>query len=329
MSAVNWSLAVGLVAIFAALFLVAVTVLGSLGRSGEQRDLAGRIARYGPRHGGTQHTGDPGGGKATVQSVALDVTKRLISPAAQQRLSGRLELAAVPRKPAEWVLLGGCVGVVIAAAVSILTRDVIIGVLVGAVVGWLSMWMLLNFLIRRRRSAFADQLPDLLQLLASSLLSGFSLLQGLDAVVRETSQPAAAEFARALAEARFGAELEDCLDTIADRMDSDDLRWTVMAIRIQRGIGGNLAEVLSTTVSTIRERGFLRRHVRALSAEGRLSAYVLIGLPLAAGAYLFVTSPSYMRPLYTTGVGQFLLAGAFVLVVIGAVLMRQMIKVEY
>lgn len=326
----TWSLAVGVTAIFAAVFLIAVTVLISLGRSGEQRDLAGRIARYGPRHGSTQYNGELGGaGAGTVRSVALDVTKRLMSSEAQRHLSGRLELAAIRRKPAEWVLLGVGVGVVIAAAVGALTGNIIIGVLAGAVVGWLGMRMLLNFLIRRRRSAFADQLPDLLQLLGSSLLSGFSLLQALDAVVREASQPAAGEFARALAEARLGADLEDCLDTVADRMGSDDLRWTVMAIRIQRGIGGNLAEVLATTVSTIRERGFLRRHVHALSAEGRLSAYVLIALPILAGGYLFITDPTYMRPLYTTGVGQFLLAGAFVLMVLGALVMRQMIKVKY
>jgi len=325
---VNWALAVGVVAIFAAVFLVAVTVLGALGRAGEQRDLAGRIDRYGPRHGVSLRADDASGEKGTVHSVAVDMTKRLISPAAQQRLSGRLELAGVTRKPAEWVLLGVGVGVVVAAAVGIPARNVIIGVLAGVVVGWLTPWLLLNYLIRRR-NAFAEQLPDLLQLLASSLLSGFSLLQALDAVVRETSQPAAGEFARALAQARIGADLEDCLDVIAERMGSDDMRWTVMAIRIQRGIGGNLAEVLSTTVSTIRERGFLRRHVQALSAEGRLSAYVLIALPLVAFAYLFLTDPSYMRPLYTTGVGQFMLVGAFVLVVIGAVLMRQMIKVEY
>jgi Flp pilus assembly protein TadB len=327
---VNWSLAVGLGAIFTALFLVAAIVLGSLARGGDHRDLAGRIARYGPRHGTSQGAADPNGaGKESVRSVAVDVTKRLMSPEAQQRLASRLELAAVARKPAEWVLLGGCVAVVVAAAVSVLTGNVIIGVPVGAVVGWFGMRMLLDFLIRRRRGAFADQLPDLLQLLASSLTSGFSLLQGLDAVVRETPQPAAGEFARALAEARLGGDLEDCLETVADRMGSDDLRWTVMAIRIQRGIGGNLAEVLSTTVSTIRERGFLRRHVHALSAEGRLSAYVLTALPLVVGGYLFLTNPTYMRPLYTTGVGQFMLAGAFVLMVTGALLMRQLIKVKY
>ena len=198
----------------------------------------------------------------------------------------------------------------------------------GALIGWFGMRMLLNFLIRRRRAAFAEQLPDVLQLLASSLRSGFSLQQALDAVVRETGPPAGPEFTRALAEARLGAELEIGMETIADRMASDDLRWTVMAIRIQRGIGGNLAEVLTTTVHTIRERGYLRRQVHALSSDGRLSAYILVGLPVVIGAILFLAKPSYMRPLYTTHVGLLLLAGAVVLQVAGALLMRQMIKVE-
>jgi Flp pilus assembly protein TadB len=323
----SWSLVGGLGAICAALFILAVTVFGSLARAGQHRDLAGRIAGYGPRHGASQAT-DEQGAAAKAGSVALDVTKRVMSPAAQQRLSGRLELAGVARKPTQWALLGGCAAVVIAAAVSVVTGDVILGLLVGALAGWLSMRTLLSFLIRRRRGAFAEQLPDLLQLLASSLRSGFSLLQALDAVVRETDQPAGGEFARALAQARLGADLEDCLETIADRMGSDDLRWTVMAIRIQRGIGGNLAEVLTTTVTTIRERGYLRRQVHALSADGRLSAYILIALPVVIGGFLFLTKRSYMRPLYTTHVGELMLVGAIVLEAIGTALMRQMIKIE-
>lgn len=323
----SWSLAGGLGAIFVALFILAETIFRSRARAGQQRDLAGRIAHYGPRHGGSRDNDEPDAARK-ASDVALDVTKRLMSPAAQQRLAGRLELAAVARKPAEWTLLGGCVAVVVAAAVGVLTGNAFIGVLVGALAGWLGMRMLLSFLIRRRRGAFAEQLPDLLQLLASSLQSGFSLLQALDAVVRETAQPAAGEFARALAEVRLGGGLEDCLETIAARMGSDDLRWAVMAIRIQRGIGGNLAEVLMTTVNTIRERAYLRRQVHALSAESRLSAGVLVALPVVVGTLLFIIRPTYMRPLYTTHVGEFMLAGAVVLMVVGIVIMRQMIKIE-
>ena len=155
----------------------------------------------------------------------------------------------------------------------------------------------------RNRAAFAEQLPDVLQLIAGSLQSGFSLPQALDAVVREDTQPSTGEFSRALAEVRIGADLEDALDRVADRMDSADLRWTVMAIRIQREVGGNLAEVLLDNRGTMRERAFLRRHVRALSAEGRLSAYILVVLPVLVGIWLFISSPSYMRPLYTTPAG--------------------------
>ena len=327
MKAVSWPLVGGLGAIFVALFILVVTVSGSLVRSGRDRDLVGRIARYGPRPGADPAKDDPDSVKKS-DGVALDVTTRLMSPAAQQRLTGRLELAAVARKPAEWVLFGSCLAVVIAAALTGLTGNLIIGVLVGALIAWFGMRMLLNFLIRRRRAAFAEQLPDVLQLLASSLRSGFSLQQALDAVVRETGPPAGPEFTRALAEARLGAELEIGMETIADRMGSADLRWTVMAIRIQRGIGGNLAEVLTTTVTTIRERGYLRRQVHALSSDGRLSAYILVALPVVIGAILFLSKPSYMRPLYTTHIGLLLLAGAVLLQVVGALLMRQMIKVE-
>jgi Flp pilus assembly protein TadB len=320
------SLIIGLCAIFAALFIVVLTLFGSRARAGERRDLAGRIARYGPRHGPGQVSGDQAAA-SRAGNVALDMTKRLMSPEVQRRLSARLELAGITRKPADWVLFGCGLGLVTAAAVSVLT-DVVIGVLVGVAVGWGGMHVLLNFLIRRRRGAFAEQLPDLLQILASSLQSGFSLLQALDAAVREAAQPAGGEFARALAEVRLGADLEDALETVAVRMGSEDLRWTVMAIRIQRGIGGNLAEVLTTTVNTIRERGYLRRHVRSLSAEGRLSAYVLVVMPIVVSAFLFIFEPTYMRPLYATRIGDLMLAGAVLLMITGAVLMRQMIKIE-
>jgi Flp pilus assembly protein TadB len=326
-SAPSWSLIGGLGAIFAALFIAVLTVLGALDRSGQGRDLVGRIERYGPRRRTAPITDDAAGNR-NVGTVALDATNRMMSPAAQRRLAERLDLAGIARKPAEWTLLGGCLGIVVAAVLSLLTRDILIGVLAGALIGWLSMRMTLSFLIRRRRTAFAAQLPDLLQLVASALQSGFSLLQALDAMVREDAQPAAGEFSRALAEARLGADLEDCLDAVVARTESDDLRWTVMAIRIQRAVGGNLAEILMTIAGTIRERAYLRRQVHALTSEGRLSAYILVALPVVIGTWLFLTDGTYMRVLYTTLLGELLLLGAFVLLVVGSLWMRHMIKLE-
>ena len=190
------------------------------------------------------------------------------------------------------------------------------------------MHMALSIRIGRRRAAFSEQLPDMLQLIAGSLQSGFSLPQAVDAVVREGTQPSAGEFSRALAEARVGADLEDALNRVADRMNSTDLRWTVMAVRIQREVGGNLAEVLRTTVGTMRERAYLRRQVGALSAERRLSAYILIALPIVVGGWFFYSDPGYMRPLYTTLPGLVMFVGSGVLIVIGALWMRALIKIE-
>jgi Flp pilus assembly protein TadB len=321
-----WPLILGLAAVFAALLLVALAVLGSVARAGQDRELTGRIERYGPK--GKPVPADEATGAARVGRGAQDVAARLMSSTAHDRLAERLDLAGVARKPTEWLLLGGCLGIAVAAVLSLVTSYVLAGVLAGALVGWLTMRITLSLRIVRRRVAFSDQLPDVLQLIASALKSGFSLPQSLDAVVREDNQPIAGEFSRALAEVRLGGSLEDGLDAVANRMDSDDLRWTVIAIRVQQGVGGNLAEVLLTIAGTIRERAFLRRQVQALSAEGRLSANILIALPVLVGIWFFISDRQYMSVLYTTRVGLAVLVAAIALVVVGAVWMRKMIKIE-
>ncbi|HEY2641484.1 MAG TPA: type II secretion system F family protein [Streptosporangiaceae bacterium] len=317
----------GLVAgVFAVLFLLALMAIGALRPGDHGRRRLAQLERYGPRH--VPAPGEPASdGKAV--SAALDVAARLLrSSNAEPRLAARLDMAGITRRPAEWAVLGTAATVVLVAALTVVTRNVLLAVPIGGIAGWLTMRLLLSIRISRRRAAFADQLPDMLQLVAGSLQAGFSLAQALDAVAREDAQPASGEVSRALAEVRIGAELEATLGAVAERMDSDDMRWTVMAIHIQREVGGNLAEVLRNTVVTIRERAYLRRQVRSLSGEGRLSAYILVGLPIAVGAWLFYSSPTYMRPLYTKPVGLLMLGGAGLLFVLGAFWMRALIKVE-
>ena len=326
---VRWTYVGGVIAVFVAMFILAMLMLGKLSRAGRDRTLTGMISKYGPRHQAmaAQKAQEPEN-TGNVATVAVSAVNRMMPSGTQERLARRLDLAGMTRRPAEWALWGGVIAVVIAATLSLVTSYVLLGVVAGAVIGWLCMRMSLSVRILRRRSAFSDQLPDILQLIASTLQAGFSLPQALDAVVREQGQPAAGEFSRALAEARLGARLEDGLDAVATRMESDDLHWTVMAIRIQQGVGGNLAEVLMTIATTIRERAAMRRQVRALSAEGRLSAYILVALPVIVATWLFITSGGYMRPLYTTVLGEFLLGLAVALIIIGALVMNKMIKVE-
>jgi Flp pilus assembly protein TadB len=326
-TAQGWALAAGVGGVFVALFLITLLLFGRFDRANQGRVLSTMFARYGPRHE-PEAQASPPVNQGVVATAAVSAATRVMSPAAQDRLARRLDIAGSSRKPAEWVVLGVCLAIGIAITLSIATSYFLFGILGGLAIGWLAMRMTLSLRIMRRRATFSDQLPDMLQLIASTLQAGFSLPQAIDAVIRQENQPAAGEFSRALAETRIGADLDVALEAVANRMDSDDLRWTVMAIRIQQGVGGNLAEVLLTIADTIRERSFLRRQVRALSAEGRLSAYILVVLPIVVATWLFVTNRAYMRPLYTTPLGELLLAGAAGLLLLGAFWMQRTIKVE-
>jgi tight adherence protein B len=129
-------------------------------------------------------------------------------------------------------------------------------------------------------------------------------------------------------ESRLGVTLEDSLEGVAQRMESKDFEWVVMAIRIQRQVGGNLAELLLTVAATLREREYLRRHVKALSAEGRLSAYILGGLPPVFLIYLTLSKPDYVHPLWTTPIGWIMCIGMAILLGVGVLWMSKVAKVD-
>jgi tight adherence protein B len=244
----------------------------------------------------------------------------------------RLERADLALRPGEWAVLRAVSVVVgIAGGVFMLHGgpvSTVVGCLLGAVVGILLPGFFLKFAAARRANKFEAQLPDVLTLVASSLSTGFSLLQALDAVARDADEPAAKEFSRALAETRIGADLNESLDHLADRMDSKNLRWTGMAIEIQRQVGGNLGETLRNTAATLRDRQALSRHVKALSAEGKLSAYILLGLPVGAFIYLLGVNRGYVELLWTTGIGMGMLGVGAVQMGFGMFWMSIVVKVE-
>lgn len=186
----------------------------------------------------------------------------------------------------------------------------------------------LSYLAGRRAKKFVSLLPDTLHLLSGSLRAGYSLMQGVEAVSQEVEEPMAKELRRVITEARLGREVEDALDGVAERMQSPDFAWAVMAIRIQREVGGNLAELLNTVAETMIQRERLRREVSALTAEGKISAIILGGLPVGLGFLMWLINPEYMEPLGTTGLGQFLLGLATVSALIGFAWMKKTITIE-
>lgn len=182
---------------------------------------------------------------------------------------------------------------------------------------------------QRRRTAFALQLDETSQMLAGSLRAGYSFTQAMSMVGREAASPTAEEFARISNELRVGRSLSEAMEHTASRMRSDDFSWIAQAVAINREVGGNLADVLEGVSHTIRERAQLRRQVASLSAEGRLSAIILIALPFVIVAMLLVANPGYLNLLFTRPLGWMMLAVAVILLIVGSLWLRKTVQIKF
>lgn len=243
------------------------------------------------------------------------------------RLVEELERSGMRMRPEEWAAVQIAAVVVAALALAFMFGSILV-LPVGGLLGWIGCRVVLALKIKKRAAAFEASLPDALQLIAGALRSGFALNQSIGAVVREGVEPIAGEFGRALHEVRLGAELVDALDGTAKRMNSYDLELVVMCIRTSREVGGNLAEALQTTVHTMRERVQLKGQVRVLSAEGRLAAKVLTGLPILLAVYFWFIRRDYLKVLYTTGPGVVIAIIGIVLLCVGSFWLSRLTKIE-
>jgi tight adherence protein B len=239
----------------------------------------------------------------------------------------KLEHAGIPLRAAEALFLQVAVIFLAFMLVLVSTKNLLMAVLAAAVA-----FMVPNAVVarkvRKRQKAFQAQLPDMLSLLAGTLRAGYSIAQGFEAVSREIDDPMGRELRRVVTESRLGRPLEEALESVAERMDSEDFAWAVMAIRIQREVGGNLAELLMTVSETMTQRERLRRDVLSLTAEGRMSAMVLGFLPPGLGMVMWVMNPDYIARLFTPGLGYALLGMAVVAMLIGFAWMKKIITVE-
>jgi len=297
----------------------------------QKQTLNTRLSAYagGPQPGGGGVTGRVAPAhSASVKQQAVELAEKAISGGVDVSLARRLDAAGLKLNSAEWLLLHAGVFVASGAVGLVLTggKPVAMGLLL--LFGAVGPWLYLSMKKKRRLKAFNGQLADTLQLVSGSLSAGLSLAQSLDTVVREGNEPISGEFRRALVEQRLGVEIETALEGVAARMQSDDFAWVVMAIRIQREVGGNLAELLMTVANTLREREYLRRQVTVLSAEGRLSAYILGGLPPLFVGYLAMARPTYLEPMYTTKLGWLMTGAAAMQMIVGVFWLKKSVKVE-
>jgi tight adherence protein B len=306
-------------AAFVATFLLAVLLLSTRTKGQQRRSLAGLMGR-GKKDTASETSWMPAG-------LAQAGDRLATAGGFGGRLEAMLEQAELPMKAGEFAaftvlcaLAGGIVG-------ALLLTNILFVLLVAAVASLIPYGWLLHAR-KKRQKTMAEQLPDVLSILASSLRAGHSFLQALDQVAGEIKEPSAGEFHRVVSEIRLGRSIDDAMVEMADRVGSEDMRWAVMAVNIQRQVGGNLAEVLDIVANTVRERAYVHRQVRVLSAEGRLSIAILTALPFGIFFYLALVNPEYVAPLFNTMIGRILLLVGGTLMGLGVFVMTRIVRID-
>lgn len=314
----SWTLPAGVALVFVGvLFMLWLTLRGReenpvpvieevkpKGRFGFISNLAKRAGSIGDRIAESRETGEPAGS-----------------------LDAALDRAGLNLRPGEFIVVAAT-GIIVATLTG-LTIGGGFGALAFGALAAAAPRTVLKTLAERRRRAFAEQLEGTLQIIAGSLRAGYGLTQAVQTVAEESESPTSVEFNRVVVENRLGRTIEQSLHAMSSRMQNEDLEWVVEAIEIQHEVGGDLAEVLDTVTTTIRDRNQIRRQVKALSAEGRISAIILLALPFVIAGFISMISPDYLAELTGTAVGNLMLVVAALLMLAGGAWIKKIIKVDF
>jgi len=240
-------------------------------------------------------------------------------------LQRKLERADLPLRTVEFAyLIVGC-GFALALFAAVSGRPSL-QILIALAVGGAIPYFFVSMKAKKRMNAFDDQLPDLLVTLAASLKAGHSFKQGIQTIVDEGHEPASKELGRVITDTRLGRPMDDALAETAERIGSKNFSFVITAVTIQRQVGGSLASLFDMVADTVRQRQQFARKIKGLTAMGRASAYVLIGLPFFIALALTVMNPSYMAPLYNTSTGHALIIGGLVMMAFGSLILKKLVS---
>jgi len=189
-------------------------------------------------------------------------------------------------------------------------------------------WVYVLIRTQRREAAFRNQLGDCLTMVANAMRAGFSFLQAMDLIAKEMEPPISDEFKHVMRDISLGTSMERALEDMDRRVESPDFSLVVTAVLIQQQVGGDLAKILDTISDTIQDRIRMRREVLTLTAQGRMSGWVLAALPVAMCLLLEVLSPGYLTPLFTEPLGKMAVGGAVVLIIIGFIVIQKIVDIE-
>jgi tight adherence protein B len=310
----RWAMVVGVAALSLVMLVTFAMALRPVDRASKRRGL-------------TDSPDAPPRVAARLGARAGSRVEGLLTGGGSSKVADALETAGVALRPGEFVV-AATIAIIGALGLGAMTGNFALTALMAVTAAAApNLWLQLQ--TRRRQTAFADQLDSTIQLISGSLKAGYGIEQAINTVATEAEEPTRQEFTRVAAETRMGRQLSEALGSLANRMDNSDFRWLTDAIDIQREVGGDLAEVLDTIGATIRDRNQLRRQVQALSAEGRISAIILIALPFVMAALLAVTNPGYLDELTGTAVGRWILLAGVGLMGVGMAWIRKIIDIKY
>ncbi|HEV8402720.1 MAG TPA: type II secretion system F family protein, partial [Candidatus Limnocylindrales bacterium] len=282
--------------------LIAIGVAGS-----QSSGISARLERYAAKPQEAARASSSGQG-GVAELIAQSATLNSLNRVVEQRdfganLARDIARADLKLKPSEFLMIWVAAVVGIPLAMLILsaifpTLGNPLFLLIGAFIGF----MLPRFWLGRRKAgrlgAFNKQLPDTITLIANALRAGSSFLQAIELVVRESRPPVSTEFGRVIREVNLGLPFDQALENMVRRVRSDDLELMATAISIQHQVGGNLAEILDSIAYTIRERVRIQGEIRTLTAQQRLSGYVVGFLPIGLAGFLFIAAPGFMKPMF-------------------------------
>ncbi len=319
-------LTIGVAGVAALAILTIAVGIANSGKSG----VSDRLERYASGKVDTKRPGSTGQGPISdliAQSAAMaNLNKVVENRDFGANLSRELARADLKLKPSEYLFIwvGSIVGVPIAMFIFSFALPALgspISLLVGVLIGF----MLPRFWLGRRKNgrlgAFNKQLPDTITLIANALRAGSSFLQAIELVVRESRPPVSTEFGRVIREVNLGLPFDAAMENMVRRVRSDDLELMATAITIQHQVGGNLAEILDSIAYTIRERVRIKGEIRTLTAQQRLSGYVVAGLPIGLAGFLFVAAPGFMDPMFANPPAVLGLPAGVVILIFGGFMM--------
>lgn len=265
--------------------------------------------------------------KTRFREIVHQLAVKLQKVQKNNPMDAKMQQADWPLMGTEFEIMLLIFGLLLGLVVFLTTFDIMLTIL-ALVVGIVLGLLFLNIYISRRQQAFTNQLGDMLQMVSNAMRAGFSFLQAFELIAREMDAPIGREVQKVVSEINVGATVDTALENMQKRVQSADFELVVTAVLIQRQVGGNLAQILDTIGATIEERVKVKREVKALTAQGRASGYLLSGLPFALGLILYTMNPDYLKPLWTENYGRMAIMLALVFQVIGFMVIRKIVDIK-